>query len=191
MVNKEPRLLMCQLWVTIKYSDTHIISPVHFPIFPYFISRTGLLSDLKASSRRCKNAVARMTPVPKCFPMKNKIGGMWRNGTCFDRVGNDTATRLFNKTVHWEEFQQHTKKWYDWDGDHDPDLRLNVHSCWNATHHRNCVHRKLLWPQQARMDSGGINVCDRRKPSTLIGYHWLSKEDRIGHEYLATYNGCG
>lgn len=82
-----------------RYSDTHIIRPVHFPIFPYLISTAGLRSDLKASSRRCKNAVARMTPVPKCFPTKNKIDGMWRNGIFFDKVGNDTASRLLSKLV--------------------------------------------------------------------------------------------
>ena len=36
-------------------------------------------------------AVARMTPVPKCFPMKKTTWGMRKMGICLDRVGKDAA----------------------------------------------------------------------------------------------------
>ena len=67
--------------------------PAHLPIFPYLCSITGLCSDRKASSNRWMNAVASMTPVPKCFPIKKRIGGMCKKGISIDMAGNDTAGR--------------------------------------------------------------------------------------------------
>ena len=59
----------------------HTIRPVHSD-----------LSDLKASAKRCTNAVERMTPVPKCFPRKNTRFGMRMYFTRFDSEGNETAS---------------------------------------------------------------------------------------------------
>lgn len=68
------------------------MSPVQSPILD--ISRTWwLLSDLKASWRRWTNAVDRITPVPKCFPMKNKMRGIETRVVWVEMYGNDTAIR--------------------------------------------------------------------------------------------------
>jgi len=51
------------------------------------------------------NAVASMTPVPKCFPMKKTIGGMCKKGISIDMAGNDTAEKKPSYTwllgVYW------------------------------------------------------------------------------------------
>ena len=72
----------------------HIISPVHLPIFPYWILINGFCKDRKASSKRWIKAVASITPVPKCLPMKKTIAGMRKMGICLDKVGNDTAVNI-------------------------------------------------------------------------------------------------
>lgn len=78
-----------------------MIRPVHLPTLPY-LSLTAL--DNRASNesgKRCINAVARITPVPRCFPMKNR-----RSGICTKPLllmaGNETATsetaKMLSKT---------------------------------------------------------------------------------------------
>ncbi len=70
------------------------MSPVHLPILPYLSSTIGLCKDVKASPNRWMNAVARITPVPKCFPMKNRIDGIRKKGICCETMGNDTAAHV-------------------------------------------------------------------------------------------------
>ena len=59
--------------------DASIIAPTHFlgppapP--PYFSLTSSLPRSVNASSSKCMNAVASMTPVPKCLPMKGMSEG--------------------------------------------------------------------------------------------------------------------
>ena len=53
---------------------THTISPAQSPTF-HSSFMTGFCSALNASCKRCTNAVERITPVPKCFPMKKTTLG--------------------------------------------------------------------------------------------------------------------
>jgi len=59
--------------------DASIIAPTHFlgppapP--PYFSLTSSFPRSVNASSSKCMNAVASMTPVPKCLPMKGMREG--------------------------------------------------------------------------------------------------------------------
>lgn len=44
-------------------------------------------------------AVANITPVPKCFPIKKKMAGIRRNGIFFDKAGKETAWRIMNQIL--------------------------------------------------------------------------------------------
>lgn len=78
--------------------DPNTIKPVCLPIF--HCARTmGSLSASKASCRRWVNAVDNMTPVPKCLPMKNTMGGIRRNEIRLESVGKDAAHRETRKTA--------------------------------------------------------------------------------------------
>ena len=69
---------------------THTIIPAQRPTSRASFA-AGLRSALNASCRRCANAVARMTPVPKCFPTKKSTLGTRTARNAAVSVGNETA----------------------------------------------------------------------------------------------------
>ncbi len=70
--------------------NTHTIIPAQFPT-RHCLFTSGSWRALKASCRRCANAVERMTPVPKCFPMKKRTLGTRMERKVDVTVGNETA----------------------------------------------------------------------------------------------------
>ena len=70
--------------------QTHTIIPAQSPT-RHCLLTSGSCRALNASCRRCTNAVERMTPVPKCFPMKKRILGTRIERNVEVTVGNETA----------------------------------------------------------------------------------------------------
>ena len=75
------------------------MNPVHFE-----------LSALNESGSKWTNAVDRMTPVPKCLPMKKTREGMRRNRARFEIAGNDTAMSEDMSPDDGREVRRHTKE---------------------------------------------------------------------------------
>lgn len=71
--------------------------PTHFATPGHLLRTTGSMSASNESCSRCAKAVASMTPVPKCFPMKNTMPGTRRPGMRRDIDGNVDAKRETKK----------------------------------------------------------------------------------------------
>lgn len=67
-----------------------MIRPIQFPTLPYFSFTLRSSNELKESGNKCIKAVARITPVPKCFPIKNRTLGI-RTIPVPLTAGNETA----------------------------------------------------------------------------------------------------
>lgn len=103
MISKDPRLInwhISIIRILRANKTTHMISPVHLPRFPQRTLTSGFCKERNASSKRWIKAVARITPVPKCFPIKKTTAGMRNIGICLDIVGNDTAINTGQGDIH-------------------------------------------------------------------------------------------
>ena len=75
-----------------KTKTTHTIIPAQSPTF-HLSFTIGFWRALNASCSRCTKAVERMTPVPKCLPMKKRMLGTRIERKVAVMVGNETAAR--------------------------------------------------------------------------------------------------
>ncbi len=70
--------------------STHTIIPAQCPTF-HLSFTIGFNRALNESWSKCTKAVERMTPVPKCFPMKKRMLGTRIERNVAVMVGKETA----------------------------------------------------------------------------------------------------
>lgn len=112
---------------------THTIMPTHFATPGHLLRTTGSMSASNESCSRCAKAVASMTPVPKCFPMKNTMPGTRRPGMRRDIDGNVDATfsvasALYSK-VRMSIYPLRTKERDQENDDHELQPRFCPREC--------------------------------------------------------------